>query len=263
MSCSAFAAAFLVSAAILPAVASDKPPPLPDAPSTIAQQAQQTTPESEADRKAREHAEAEQQLHLEEKQRILKVVPNFNTVLDGRAVPLNSREKTNLAIRGAVDPFNFVAAFLLGGVDEVTDSRQGYHWGPKGYFKRAGAHYADIADGTILGGAVFPVLFHQDPRYFRKGTGKFKSRLNHALLSTIICRSDKGTSQFNYSNILGNFTAGAISNTYYPSNETGFALTIENASVVTAEGALGAAALEFLPDISTWFHNRRHRSPTL
>ena len=249
--------ALAATALLVAALATDKPPPLPDAPSVIQQQAEQT----EAERKAREHQEAEREIHTQEKQRILKVIPNFETVLNGKAVPLNAHEKWSLAFRSAVDPFNFVAAFLLGGVDEVTDTRRGYHWGPAGYFKRAGANYADTADAAILGGALYPVLLHQDPRYFRQGTGTRFRRVRHALFSTVVCHSDKGTSQPNYSNILGNFTAGAISNTYYPSNETGFSLTIENASVVTLEGALGATFLEFAPDLSTWLHNRRHPPP--
>ena len=73
----------------------------------------------------------------------------------------------------------------------------------------------------------------------------------------MICRGDNGKSQFNTSNVLGNFLSGAVSNAYYPSDERGVGLTLENGAVVTAEGALGAQFLEFAPDLIEYL-KRRH-----
>ena len=126
----------------------------------------------------------------------------------------------------------------------------GYGQGAQGYGKRLGASYADNFDGTLLGGAVFPVLLHQDPRYFRKGSGSFKSRLFYAVSTTVRCKNDRGAWEPNYSNVLGNIAAGGISNLYYPSTDRGAGLTLERALTVTAEGAIGTVFVEFWPDIS-------------
>ena len=225
----------------------------------------QTAPlpnESDAQRKARLHAEAEHEVKAEETQRILAVVPNFETVLNGRAVPLSPGQKAELAVRQAVDPFNFIGSFVLAGFSEVTDSDRGYGWGAAGYFKRAGANLADVVDATVLAQAVYPIAFHQDPRYFRMGSGPPRRRVRHALLSAWICHGDNGHAQPNLSNLLGNLTAGAISNAYYPANQRGPGLVFANAAIVTLEGSAGTLAVEFAPDFSTWLERRRARRAT-
>jgi hypothetical protein len=207
--------------------------------------------------KALIHAEADREIKTEETQRIAAVVPNFYTVIDGEGVPLDKAQKIQLAWRATIDPFNVVGAFVLGGASELADTHRGFRWGPAGYGKRVGANLADVVDGTMLSGAVYPILLHQDPRFFRRGTGSFPSRLRHALLAAVVCRGDNGRAQPNYSNVLGNFTAGAISNTYYPNRDKGISLTLLNTAIVTLEGSLGTIAMEFAPDVQNRL--RRHR----
>ena len=55
------------------------------------------------------------QLKLEEQQHLLGVVPNFNVVLNGQALPINGRQKWDLALHEAVNPFYFGWAFVIGG----------------------------------------------------------------------------------------------------------------------------------------------------
>ncbi len=238
---------------------------LPDAPSTsLLQQEPQKTPppanETEEERKKREAAEADALVKAEEKQRIGGVLPNFNTVIGGwPAPPINAKQKWNIAMHSAIDPYYFGLAFITAGFGEIDDSHPGYHWGAEGYFKRVGANFADNLDGIIIGNALLPSVLHQDPRYYRQGKGSIPSRVLHSALSTVICRGDNGHQQFNISNVGGNLIAGAISNIYYPSDESGVGLTFQNALQVTYVGAIGAQLLEFSPDISEWWHKRKER----
>src|ERR1019366_2594890 len=94
---------------------------------------------------------------------------------------------------------------------------------------------------------------------FRKGKGSVPTRVIYSALSTFICRGDNGKKQFNLSNVAGNFISGGISNIYYPSDERGAALTIENGITVTLEGMLGAQLFEFSPDFSNYLQKRRDR----
>ena len=193
---------------------------------------------------------AGEQLKEEERQRILGVLPIFNMVNSQNALPLDPKQKFQLMFKSSVDPAIFVTAALAAGFGEVRGSFKGYGWGPEGYFKRFGASYADTADGNLWGNAIFPVIFHEDPRYFRKGTGTVTSRVLYSVLTIVRCKSDKGTWVPNYSNVVGNFVSGGISNLYYPSTNRGFDLTAQNAVTVTAEGAIGSLFMEFWPDIS-------------
>ena len=107
-----------------------------------------------------------------------------------------------------------------------------------------------------MSGAVFPTLLHQDPRYFRRGTGGW-SRLGYATGQTFWTHRDSGGTQFNYSEIAGNSAAVAISNAYYADNRTasgavsrlGMQLGVDMASNILKE---------FWPDLQRKFH-RKHR----
>ncbi len=210
--------------------------------------------------KALIHAEAEREIKEEEKQRIAVVVPNFTTVMTGEGVPLDKGQKVDLAWHTAADPFNVVGAFVLGGLSELNGSHKEFGWGPAGYAKRTGANLADVLDGTMLAGAVYPILLRQDPRYFRVGSGSLRSRLRHAMSAPFLCRGDNGRTQPNASNLLGNFSAGAISNLYYP--DKGVKLAMLNSTIVTLEGSLGNIALEFSPDVEArWRRWRDGRNP--
>ncbi len=204
-------------------------------------------------------ARAAAELKAEEQQRILGVVPEFNISNLHDAAPLSTAQKFQLATKSAVDPFAFVAAGLDAGLGQWQRDSPGYGYGMQGYAKRFQAAYLDAFDGAILGNAVFPSLLHQDPRYFRQGTGGFGSRLLHAVESTYRCRNDDGAWTWNYSNILGNIAAGGIANAYYAPSDRGVGLTFERAFTVTAEGAIGAAFYEFWPDISRKFLSRKKK----
>ena len=190
-------------------------------------------------------------LKKEEHQRILGVVPNFNTVdsADGMA-KLSPGQKFHLAYKSTVDPFVFVADAFVAGLSQARNSNPGFGQGAQGYFKRFGASYLDTADGTLWGNAILPVLFKEDPRYFRMGHGSFKRRFLYSASTTVWCMRDNGKWGPSYANVLGNFISGGISNAYYPAADRGLEQTLDGALTVTAEGAIGAEFIEFWPDIS-------------
>jgi len=220
--------------------------------------APQSQTETDAERKARGDAQIREETH----QRIAGVLPAFNSVQSDKAVPLTSGQKFHLFFRGSIDPYQFVIAALDTGLEEAQDDYTQYHWGTLGFLKRYGATYADTWDGNFWGNAVLPSLLHQDPRYYRLGRSSGKTawhRLLYAAGTTVICHSDKGKLQPNYSNVLGNLIGGGISNIYYPSSDRGVGLTFERALTTTAEGAVGAELIEFYPDFQDYMKRRHQR----
>ena len=206
-----------------------------------------------------QHEEAERELRQEEHQRILGIVPEFNASNLQHAARLSPGEKFRLAFKSVTDPFTLVGASIDAGINQWEGDFAGYGQGAEGYSKRLGAAYADNFSGTMLGNALFPVLLHQDPRYFRKSTGSFVSRAAYAAMSTIRAKGDNGKWQPNYSNLLGNFAAGGIANLYYPQADRGFGLSVERGITVSLTGAVGAELYEFWPDISRkLFHRHEH-----
>lgn len=231
-------------------------------------------PMTDAEKKQAAEDEARRELH----QRMGGVVPNFNAVLDGSNTHLTPGQKMRAAFKSATDPYQFGLAALTSGFGQAENShttynpvpgtnptiytQAGYGQGWAGYGKRMGASYTDQFDGTILGNGVFPILLHQDSRYYRMATGSFKKRFLYAIGTAVYCKGDNGKWQPNYSNLLGNIAAGGISNLYYPAADRGFGLTIEQGFLVTAEGSFGALLIEFYPDISRHFHHLPKSSTT-
>jgi Carboxypeptidase regulatory-like domain len=190
---------------------------------------------------------AEEQMHAQEKQRVLGVFPNFYVSYERDAVPLSTSQKYRLALRMSLDPTAFASAAVSAGVEQSRNTYSGYGQGALGYARRFGASYGDGFTSTLIGGAILPSILHQDPRYLYKGVGSIRSRALYAIASVVICRGDNGHWQPNYSNVFGNLASAGISNIYYPSSDrNGAGLTISNSLLITSSGAIGALLEEFL-----------------
>ncbi len=188
-----------------------------------------------------------EELHAEEKQRVLGVVPNFEVIYDYHAPPLSSRQKYQLAAHTLVDPYTVLIDGGTAGFYQAEGDFKDFGNGPAGYMRRFGVVYGDDVVGTMLGGAVLPSLLHQDPRYFYKGTGSKTSRALYAIASSVLCKGDNGRRQFNYSSISAGFVAASISEAYYPPNNRNSGLEIvENVGVGVAAAAVQNLFQEFI-----------------
>lgn len=188
---------------------------------------------------------------------MLGIVPAFNEVIGGKAVPLKPAQKFSLFFHSAFDPYQFGIVALDAGIEQWQGQFPEYHYGAEGYAKRYAAAFTDNFDGNFWGNAVLPSLLHQDPRYYRLGHGNPMYRILYSASTAVICKGDNGKWQPNYSNVAGNIIGGAISNIYYPASDRGIGLTFERGLTVTATGSIGALAEEFYPDAAAYF-SRRH-----
>jgi hypothetical protein len=189
---------------------------------------------------------AQMQMKAQEKQRLVGVLPNFYTSYVWNAAPLNTKQKFSLKTRDIFDPGYLLGVAVAAGVGQASNSFAGYGQGAAGYGKRFSAAFADRFIGGFLSQAVFPSILHQDPRYFYQGSGSFKSRLMHALSWPVIARSDSGHSMPNYSYLLGDLTAGALSNLYYPPANRGAGLVFTNFAIGVAGEAADGFFREFI-----------------
>ena len=191
--------------------------------------------------------EAAEEIKVEEKQRVLGMIPNFYVSYIPNAAPLTPKQKFKLAVRTVVDPFTFVMVAGTAGIEQAQNHFIGYGQGTEGYAKRFGAGYADTVSGTFIGGAILPALLKQDPRYFYKGKGSTGNRALYAIANALICKGDNRRWQPNYSNILGSIAAGGISNIYYPAQDrNGAVLTFVNAGIGIGSTAASNLLQEFL-----------------
>lgn len=190
---------------------------------------------------------AEEQVREEEEQRVLGAIPNFYVTYVHDAPSLTSRQKFNLAWKSSIDPVTFLSTGAFAGIEQASNSYSAWGQGTEGYSKRYAAGYADDFIGTMIGSALLPSLLKQDPRYFYKGTGSTRSRILYAIANSVVCKSDSGHWQPNYSSIGASFASAGISNLYYPAaNRNGMTLTFQNFLIDKATGAAQNIFQEFV-----------------
>lgn len=189
---------------------------------------------------------AAEQVKIEEKQRVLGAIPNFFVSYIPTAVPLAPQQKFQLAFKTVTDPVTILLVGVGAGLQQANDQFNGYGQGAQGYGKRFGAGYADTVSGTFIGSAILPSVLKQDPRYFYKGRGSNMARFFYAIANAFICKGDNGEWQPNYSSVIGSFAAGGISNIYYPAQNRGVGLTLENAGLGIGGSAIANVFQEFI-----------------
>ena len=190
---------------------------------------------------------AEQELKIETKQRVLGVFPNFYTSFIYNAAPLNTRQKFKLSLRSTMDPIAFLNVGIVAAIEQAHGTFKDFGPGPAGYGRRYGAALGDELIGRTLGTAVFPSLFHQDPRYFFEGpANSVGRRVFHAIRQGLVVRGDNGHLQPNYSRIFGNASAGAISSLYHPTANGPGQLALTNVLVGIGGTAVTNLLREFV-----------------
>lgn len=194
----------------------------------------------------------------QESHHLLWIIPNYRTspsVTDYR--PLAAREKFKLAAEDSWDRGTVALGALFAVQAQASNSNRSFGQGTAGYAQYLGASYGDFVVGNYMTEGVFPSLLHQDPRYFRRGSGSGWSRLGYSLSQSFVTRGDSGHIQANYSEWLGNSAAVAISNAYDANNRT----AREAANKLVVQVGVDAAAnvlKEFYPDLERVFR-RKHR----
>jgi hypothetical protein len=193
--------------------------------------------------------------------RILGVIPNYQTVNDPTKpyIPLRVRDKWNLFIRETLDPYTFFSSAAGAGISQWKNDDPKYGNGFKPYAQRFGAAQADIASQNFFSDAVLASLFHEDPRYFRKGPASpVFHRIGYAISRVAITRRDSGRDSFNFSGTLGTGMGIVLSNAYYPPKSVNAVEMESRLATSFAASALGNLLPEFWPDIKAKLPWYRH-----
>lgn len=198
----------------------------------------------------------------QESKRIFGIVPNYRTSpsLAGYE-PLTPSQKFKMASEDAFDPGTFLLAGLFAGQAQLTNANRSFGQGGAGFGRYYGAAYGDLFIGDYMTEAIFPTVLHQDPRYFRRGTGTGWSRLGYAMGQIFWTHRDSGGTQFNYSEIVGNSAAVAISNAYYTDNRNARDAVSKLCMQIGVDMAANVLK-EFWPDVQRKFRRKHHEDAT-
>jgi hypothetical protein len=186
--------------------------------------------------------------------RVFGVLPNYRTAdasLEGTV--LKPRQKLTIAAKDSFDYPLVALAGGLAGLGQWINQDPGFGQGLKGYGHRLLTNYFDQSMGNMFTEGVFPVLLHEDPRYFRRGDGPKLHRVGYALTRVLVTHKDSGGDRFNFSEWVGNASSTAISNLYYPDNRNVLG-NVEKLLEEVGTDAGSQVLKEFWPDIKRkWF----------
>ena len=128
-----------------------------------------------------------------------------------------------------------------------TDPKYGHDAGAFG--EKFGAAMLRSASVRVFSDGILATAFHQDPRYYRIGSGSFVKRSLLSVRQAVIRRGDDGSDQFNYSGIAGRAVAAALVTTYYPQpSVTGRVVGLTFVTSIATDAG-GNLVLEFLPNV--------------
>jgi hypothetical protein len=170
------------------------------------------------------------------------------------------RDHWNLFVGETLSPVSAASTMFNASFSQVTHSDPRYGSNAAAYGQRIGTSAADIGTQNFFGDFLIASAFHEDPRYFRRGSQYgFWNRFGYAISRAVIVRTDSGRSSFNWDNVLGSALSTGFSNLYYPPpSRTGGAMLIHFGTDVADTGFINLAP-EFWPDfrrkVFGWYHH--------
>jgi hypothetical protein len=127
-----------------------------------------------------------------------------------------------------------------------TDPHTGSDLG--GFGDRFGLTVVRQATDRLSGDGIFPVLFHQDPRFYRIGHGPLVHRGLLAVKQTYVRLNDDREERPSYSGLLGHALGSFLAMTYYPHESATAAIAARGFGTAVAGDMGSKLLLEFGPD---------------
>lgn len=170
--------------------------------------------------------------------------------------PLTRRQKLQNFLHYAYSPYTFLGAAYDATWNQAWGDPYGYGGGMEGWGKRLGAATAGSESRSFFGTFLFPVLLHQDPRYFALYEGSVPKRAFHAVKRVFVTRADDGRYTFNSSGMLTIAFSESLRMAWAPENQrtAGNAFTCMLGSM--QGDAVNYLLREFTPDFLRLF--KRH-----
>jgi hypothetical protein len=197
-----------------------------------------------------------------EDRRVFGVIPNNRTTeASVPFTPISAMRKLTIAYKDSFDwpAYPTAAAFAL--LYQLENQNPSFGQGTAGYTKRFATAVGDQVIGNMMTEGIVPALTHEDPRYFRLGSGSTWHRLSYALTRILVTKTDSGRTTFNFSEIAGNSIGAAVSNLYYPDTRTA-ADNAEKLLISCSTDAFSNVLKEFWPDVKRHFQKKKQDAST-
>lgn len=166
-------------------------------------------------------------------------------------------ENLHRFLQQSCSPFSFLTMGFKAGLAQFGKQEPGFGFGVHGFIRRYSTSLADNRSNAFFGTFLLPSLLHQEQRYSRLGPQSSTwRRATYSLSRVVIARGRDGGEVFNSSLILTTLFSKSLQNAYYPSDQRGFAQTMDWTARTLLDRAQSNLSREFLPDIERicWRH---------
>lgn len=193
--------------------------------------------------------------------RIFGIIPNFISTNDTTAnqEPLTVHEKYMLSFHQMFDVSAHIGNLLQSAVSQAANGQPHYGQGWGAFGERLAASEGDQMTSCFFIYGVLPSVLHDDPRYFRRGSGSVASRLWYAASRTVITRKDSGQPTFNVPQTLGQLIQQGISTSYYPAQDRTAPGVFTQWGVNLAYNSGYNMLREFMPDLGQYLARRKSK----
>ncbi len=168
--------------------------------------------------------------------------------------PLSPREKFQSFLHHSYSPYMFLGAIEDATWAQTVGDPYQYGGGMQGWGKRIGAAVGGSESRSFFGTFLFPVLLHQDPRYFALYHGPVVQRGFHAVSRVFVTREDTGKNTFNTAGVLAIAFAESLGVAWAPEGQrTPGTLGLRILGAVQSD-ATSNVLREFTPDFLRLFN---------
>jgi hypothetical protein len=131
-----------------------------------------------------------------------------------------------------------------------SPDRYSHEWraGAEAFGRNYGDSYARTGSASIARFST-SVLLHEDPRYRRSQSTSFPARLSHAIVFTLVDRTDGGHPTIAMSNFTGAAAGGFVGNAYLPAGFDNLTHAGQRSAVLFGGFAAQNISQEFSPEL--------------
>jgi hypothetical protein len=137
-------------------------------------------------------------------------------------------------------------------LSQINREPVSYGMGSRGFFERAGSHYARFAVQGSIHSGLAAALGH-DTRYFREPEKSGWRRAGHALRRTFVTRDREGHSVFDISEMTALYASPMIASTWHPRHYGALTQGFRAGNFGVGAQAMGNLFREFGPDLKHLF----------
>jgi hypothetical protein len=173
-------------------------------------------------------------------------------------IALSVSDKLDYQVHQSIGPWALLGDAAYAGILQEADTPAEWGQGGSAYGKRFGVTVACSGIHSALAFGLGSAL-HEDPRYFRSGSGGFWRRTRHAFRGTILTHTDRGTETVSFWRLGSAYGASYLADEWYPGRVHTVRLGLSEGSLQLGFDLASNLASEFGPDLKRKMLHRRRR----